>query len=48
MANPDIANQNRRRAAPRPVFEQGITMEDQRRFLIRLRTMNDVGDWTHP
>jgi len=23
-------------------------MEDQRRFLICLRAMNDVGDWAHP
>jgi len=44
MANPKIANQNRRRAAPEPVFELVVTMEDQRRFLIRVSVMNDVGD----
>jgi hypothetical protein len=36
MTNPDIANQNRRRAASWPVFKLGFTMEDLRRFLVRL------------
>src|ERR1035438_6165971 len=39
MTNPDIANQNRRRAASWPVFKLGITMEDPRRLLVRLRAM---------
>jgi hypothetical protein len=39
MTNPDIANQNRRRAASWPVFKLGLTMEDPRRFLVRLRAM---------
>jgi hypothetical protein len=34
MANPDIANQNRRRAASWPVFKLGITMEELSRFLM--------------
>src|SRR5207253_1301901 len=39
MPNPDIANQNRRRAAPLPDFKLGITIEDPRRLLIRPRAM---------
>jgi hypothetical protein len=39
MTNPDIANQNRRRAASWPVFKPGITMEDSRRLLVRLNAM---------
>src|SRR5216684_552582 len=33
MTNPDIANQNRRRAVSWPVFKLVINMEDPRRFL---------------
>jgi hypothetical protein len=39
MTNPDIANQNRRRAAPLPDFKLGITIEDPRCLLIRPRAM---------
>jgi hypothetical protein len=39
MANPAIANQNRRRAASGPVFKVGITIEGPRRCLLRLRAM---------
>jgi hypothetical protein len=48
MANPAIANQNRRRAALWPVFILGITMEDPRRFPVRLRTMKRLGDRAYP
>ena len=41
MTNPDIANQNRRRAASWPVFKLGITMRDPRHLLVRLRAIND-------
>src|SRR5215471_20931187 len=32
MTNPNIANQNRRRAAPRPVFRLGLTTEGSTLF----------------
>src|ERR1035438_8448305 len=39
MTKPDIANQNRRRAASWAVFELGITIEDLCRFLVCPRAM---------
>jgi hypothetical protein len=39
MTKPDIANQNRRRAASWAVFELGITIGNLCRFLVRLKAM---------
>jgi hypothetical protein len=39
MTNPDIASQNRRGAAPRPVFKLPITIENPRRFPVHLKAM---------
>src|SRR5215472_1751660 len=45
MTNPDIASQNRRRAAPLPFFKSGtgIPIEVPRRLLVRLRAVNRFG-----
>jgi hypothetical protein len=45
MANPDIANKNRRRAASWPVFKLGITMEDLCRFLMAVHIHDTGSNW---
>jgi hypothetical protein len=45
MANPDIANQNRRRAASWPVFKLGITMEELSRFLMVAHIYDTGSNW---